>query len=103
MRFFIENIYIFKNKISDKMVLECAANSKDWEFISILEIQSSSLISAVSAWIFLSKKPLSFSSNYLIEKGGVSPHKPKNSPQICENIKAIKVKQGLWQGYSGLL
>ena len=34
------------------MVLECAANSKDWEFISILEIQSPSLISAVSAWIF---------------------------------------------------
>ena len=85
------------------MVLECAANSKDWEFISILEIQSPSLISAVSAWIFLSKIPLSFSYNYLIEKGGISPHKPKNNPQICENIKAIKVKWGLWQGYNWLL
>lgn len=85
------------------MVLEYAANSKGWEFISILEIQSPSWISAVSAWIFLSKMSLSFSSNYLIEKGGVSPHKPKNNPQICENINAIKLKRGLWQGYSWLL
>ena len=82
------------------MVLECAANITDWELISILEIQSPVLVSALPAWAFFSKTPLSFSSNYLIEKGGVYPHKPENNPQISENIKATKVKQlrVVWQG-----